>query len=379
MPVVKRATLLIAACLLAVATPALAQQGGAPKVTVAQPLETQVVDSSEFTGRFYAVQEVSIQAQVTGYLAQIDFVDGQLVNAGDQLFLIDPQIYQAAVAQARADVQAAKSRAELARLELDRGEQLVGSGALSQESVDTRRAAYESAAAEVASAQARLQSAQVDLAYTTIDAPISGRISATELDIGNLVQGGSSAQELTSIVSVDPVHFVFEMSEGEYLAYGDAFGASMQARSDSQDIPVRLRLLNEAGFSRQARIDFVDNAFEAGTGTIRIRAVVANPDRVLVPGLFGKLSLATSQPYQALLIPDRAILSDQANRIVMVVGADGKVAARPVQPGPMYRGLRVINSGLKAGDQVIVDGLLLARPGQEVTTEEITISLDDET
>ena len=374
---VKRAILLLAACLLTAPAPALAQQGGAPKVTVAQPLEAQVVDSSEFTGRFYAVESVSIQAQVTGYLAQIDFVDGQMVNAGDQLFLIDPQIYEAAVAQARADVLAAQSRANLARLELDRGEQLVGSGALSQESVDSRRAAYESAAAEVAAAQARLQSTQVDLSYTRITAPISGRISATALDIGNLVQGGSGAVALTSIVSVDPVHFVFEMSEGEYLAYSDAFGTSLQARADDHAIPTSLRLLNETAFDRQGEIDFVDNAFEASTGTIRIRAVVPNPDRTLVPGLFGKLRLATSQPYQALLIPDRAILSDQANRIVMVVGAEDKVEARPIEPGPLYRGLRVINSGLKPGDRVIVDGLLLARPGQAVTTEDTTVTFDD--
>ena len=182
---------------------------------------------------------------------------------------------------------------------------------------------------------------------------------------------------LTSIVSVDPVHFVFEMSEGEYLAYSDAFGTSLQARADDHAIPTSLRLLNETAFDRQGEIDFVDNAFEASTGTIRIRAVVPNPDRTLVPGLFGKLRLATSQPYQALLIPDRAILSDQANRIVMVVGAEDKVEARPIEPGSLYRGLRVINSGLKPGDRVIVDGLLLARPGQAVTTEDTTVTFDD--
>lgn len=369
----------LAVILAALATPVLAQEGNAPPppaVNVAVPLEAEVTDHATFTGRFRAIEQVTIQAHVSGYLSEIHFVDGQMVSAGDLLFVIDPQPFEAAIAQARANVANAQASAELAKLELERGEELVGSGAISRENVDTRQATYESAAAAVAAARAALTSAEVDLSYTRIIAPVTGRISAAEIDIGNLVTAGSSV--LTSIVSVDPIHFVFDVSEGDYLAYTEAFGTSLQATGELGEVPVTVSLMGENGAGRRGVIDFVDNAFDTATGTIRLRAVVDNSDGRLVPGLFGKLSMPSSRPYQALLIPDRAVMADQSNRMVMVVDKDDTVAPRTVELGPLFDGLRVVISGLKPGERIITDGLLLARPGQKVTPTEIPLSLDGE-
>ncbi len=348
-----------------------------PKVTVALPLESQVVDHAEFTGRFQAIESVTIQAQVTGYLSETHFIDGQMVAAGDLLFVIDPRPFEAAVASARANLQSARATADLANLELQRGQELVADGAVSQEAVDTRRANAQRANAAVTASQADLRLAELDLAYTQIVAPVSGRISSARIDIGNLVVGGAgSASELTSIVSVNPVHFTFDISESDYLAYGNAFGTSLQTSGDTGAIVVGVRLLDETDYTREGLVDVVDNAFDTGTGTIRVRALFSNADGGLVPGLFGRLRMPASRPYQALLIPDKAVLSDQANRIVMVVLPDNTVESRTVTLGTLYRGLRVILAGLKAGERVIVDGLLLARAGQKVTPEETTISLD---
>lgn len=363
-----RATTILAVWLLA-ATAAVAQDAPPPpKVTVVDPAEREVTDYSEFTGRFEAVESVTLQAQVTGYLSEIHFTDGQLVEQGDLLFVIDPRPFEAQVASARAAVQSARAAADLAQLELERGEQLVTSGAVSRETVDTRRAAERSTAAAVAAALAELQIAELDLAYTRITAPVSGRISATQIDIGNLVLGGTTV--LTSIVSVAPVYFTFDVSEGDYLRLIETYGSTLQRSGDAGTIPVSVKVLDDDDFRRNGVIDFVDNAFDSSTGTIRMRARFENADGGLLPGLFGRLRMATSTPYKALLIPDVAVMADQSNRMVMVVGADDTVATKTVKLGPLFEGLRVVSSGLEASDRVITQGQLSARPGQKVTPEE---------
>jgi len=366
--VIVRATTILVLCLLA-ATATVAQEAPPPpKVTVAKPVEREVTDFAEFTGRFEAVESVTMQAQVTGYLSEIHFTDGQLVEQGDLLFVIDPRPFEAVVASARAAVASAQANAELTQLELERGEQLVTSGAVSREAVDTRRANQKSAAAALTSARADLQSAELSLAYTRIAAPVAGRISATEIDIGNLVLGGTTV--LTSIVSVAPIYFTFDVSEGNYLKLVTAYGSELQRQDEAGSIRVSVKVLDDADFLRTGAIDFIDNAFDASTGTIRMRARFDNADGQLLPGLFGKLRMASSQPYRALLIPDTAVMADQSNRMVMTVGPDGTVAAKQVEIGPLDQGLRVVTSGLAPSDMVIIQGQLMAHPGQKVTPEE---------
>ena len=352
---------------------ALAQQQ-APAVTVAKPLQAQVVDYDEYTGRFEAVQQVDIQAQVSGYLDAIHFEDGQLVQKGDLLFEIDPRTYQADVDAAQARLESARSSLALAGLDLKRAQKLLPSGAATQETVDTRSATQEAAQAAVDAAAAALKTAKLNLGFTKITAPVSGRISSAKADVGNLIQGGSaSATVLTSIVSVDPVYFVFDLSESEFLRYVRVSGGDLRAAASAGTTEVAVRLLDETMFDRTGHIDFIDNNFNQGTGTIRMRAVFPNSDGLLIPGVFGRLRLPVSAPYQALLLPDRAILSDQDNKLVMVVGDDGVVKPQPVVLGDLFNGMRIVKSGIGPDDKVIIDGLLRAHPGAAVTPQEVTL------
>lgn len=367
-----RATTILVCCLFAASAVSAQEAPPPPKVTVVKPVEREITDFAEFTGRFEAVEAVTIQAQVTGYLSEIHFTDGQFVEQGDLLFVIDPRPFEAVVAYARAAVQSARANADLAALELERGEQLVSSGAVSRETVDTRRANQESAAGSLASARAELQSAELNLAYTRITAPISGRISATQIDTGNLVVDGTTV--LTSIVSVEPLYFSFDVSEGDYLRLVTAYGSALQRQDEADSIRVSVKVLADAEFLRNGTIDFIDNAFDTSTGTIRMRARFANADGTLLPGLFGKLRMISSQPYKALLVPDTAVMADQSNRMVMTVAADGTVTSKQVQVGPLHQGLRVVTSGLQADDVVITQGQLMVQPGQKVTPEEASAS-----
>ena len=340
------------------------QAPGAPPVTVATPLRQQVVDWDEFTGRFEAVEAVDVRARVGGYIQAVHFRDGQMVQRGQLLFTLDPRPAQAALAQARAQVAQAQSQLSLARANLARSESLLASQAVSQAEYDSNKAAVEAAEANLAAANAATRTAQLNLDYTRVTAPVSGRVSDRRVDPGNVVAGGSSAGDvLTTIVSGGPIHFVFDGSEAVALKY-------MREGGSNQGAPVRIRLQDEAQFSHTGRLDFSDNRIDTGSGVIRLRAVVPNADGFLRPGMFGRAQVAGAEAYDALLVPDTAISTDQARRTVYVVAQDGSVTPKAVQLGPVVQGLRVIKSGLAPTDRVIIAGLQrAAQPGAKVTPQ----------
>jgi RND family efflux transporter MFP subunit len=346
-----------------------AQAGpAAPQVSVAVPLAQKVMEWDDFVGRFEATQSVDVRARVGGYIQQVHFRDGQTVSRGQLLFTLDPRPAQAALAAARAQLAQAQAQLTLAESELARSEGLLASQAVSQAEVDTRRGALETGRAAVAVANANVRARQLDLEFTRVTAPASGRVSDRRVDAGNLVAGGSSAADiLTTIVSSSPIHFVFEGSEALLLKY------QRDARTGSA-APIQIRLQDEADFRWNGTLDFTDNAIDARSGTVRLRAVVANGDGFLRPGMFGRARLAGSNSYDALLVPDSAIVTDGARRVLYVVAQDGTVSARPVQLGPLAGNLRVIRSGVAPTDRVIVNGVMRARPGQKVTPENTTIT-----
>ena len=340
-----------------------------PSVTVALPLQKTIAEWDEYTGRFAAVETVEVRARVSGFIDSIHFKEGQVVEQGDLLFVIDPRPYRNAVEQARADVERAKAKLEIATLDVQRAAPLVRSQTLTEREFDTRRSTERDAAAQVASLEAALKQAELNLEWTEVRAPISGRISDKRVDAGNLITGGATgATLLTLIVSMDPIHFVFDGSEADFLHYLRLAAAG--ARPSSRDVqnPVSVRLADEAEYKHQGRMNFVDNALNSKTGTIRGRAVFDNKDGLLTPGFFGRLRLFGGQ-HEALLVPDSAIASDQSSKIVFTVAEDGTVGAKRVELGPIVDGLRVIRSGLAPTDRIVIDGLQRARPGQKVTAE----------
>lgn len=340
----------------------------APAVSVAVPLVQQVVDWDDFVGRFEATQTVDVRARVGGYVQQVHFRDGQYVRRGQLLFSLDPRPAQAALAAARAQLAQAQAQVDLARTELARSEALFASQAVSQAEVDQRRGAVLTAEAAIAGAQANVRARQLDLEFTRVTAPVSGTVSDRRIDAGNLVAGGSSAGDvLTTIVSAAPIYFVFEGSEALLLKY------QRDARNGAA-APVRIRLQDEGEYRWSGTLDFTDNALDPASGTIRLRAVVANSDGFLKPGLFGHARVAGGTPYQAMLVPDAAIGTDQARKVVYVVAADGSVTPRPVVLGPLADGLRVIRSGIAPTDRVIVNGLQRVMPGQKVNPTVVRIT-----
>ncbi|MFA4893593.1 efflux RND transporter periplasmic adaptor subunit [Brevundimonas sp.] len=337
-----------------------AQAPPAPAVTVAVPLVRAVQDWDEFTGRFEATQSVEVRARVGGYISGVHFRDGDYVRRGQLLFTLDPRPAQAALASARAQLSQAQAQLALARSELTRSETLLESQAVSQAEVDTRRGALQTAQAAIAAANANVRARQLDLEFTRVTAPISGRVSDRRVDAGNLVAGGSSAADvLTTVVSSAPIHFVFDGSEAILLKY------QRQARTGAA--PIQVRLQDEADFNRAGTLDFTDNAVDTASGVIRLRALIPNADGFLKPGMFGQARLAGAGTYNAMLVPDAAVATDQARRIVYVVAADGSVAPKPVQLGPLVDGLRVVRSGLAATDRVIINGVQrIQQPGMKV-------------
>jgi RND family efflux transporter MFP subunit len=339
-----------------------------PVVKVLQPEQREVIDYQEFTGRFEAVQSVELRARVPGYLDAIHFRDGQLVKKGDLLFEIDPRPYRAALARAKAELSRSESQLSLSDVELKRGENLLGGQAISAEEVDTRRARFQEANANVAAAKAAVQTAELDLQYASIRAPVDGRISSRNIDVGNLIATNDMGQPLTTLVSLNPLHFVFDVSEGEYLRYIRLAGGEAALNGDS-GIVAKIKLLDEDNFTHEGTVDFVDNRLDQNTATLRMRVLVDNEDEILRPGLFGRVQMAFAPPYEALLIPDKAVLSDQTAKIVMIVNDEGIVEVRPVETGPLQDDLRVINTGLQGDERVIVEGLLRARPSSEVDAQ----------
>lgn len=355
------------------------QSSGPPAVDVATPLQREIVDRDVHTGRFEAVRRVEIRARVSGYLQEIAFRDGAVVGEGDLLFRIDPRTFEAAVARAKAQVQAAEATLELARIELSRATRLAERNVGTEQEVDRTQATVSEASAQLEVARAELRAAELDLEFTEIRAPIAGRMSASALDTGNLVTAGTtSGVPLSTVVSTDPIHFVFTVSEADFLRYSRVFETVANLELDTYSIEVAIRLMDEEDFVHTGKLNFVDIGLDPNSGTSTVRAVVDNPDGLLVPGLFGRVRMPGSLPYEALLIPDSAILSDQSNKIVMTVGEDGTVSPRRVTLGGMHGGLRVIRDGLAAGDRVVVNGVLRARPGQKVTPEPVELSLEGE-
>jgi len=364
---------LLAACDQPASDSAAAAPPALP-VDVARPVVKEVTEWDFYTGRFEAIEYVDVRARVSGYLRDVHFRDGQTVNKGDLLFSIDPRPFEAALAGARAEVARAEAEVELADLSLRRAERLLQSSAGSRERVENRRADKLTAEAELAGAIAAEREAALELEFTRITSPITGRISDRRVDVGNLISGGSTqTATLATIVSLDPIYFVFDASEADYLKYARLSRTGDRPSSRDAANPVFVRLIDESGWDRQGQMDFVDNAFDPGSGTIRGRAIFDNPDLVLTPGLFGRMRLIGSGAYTAVLLPDEAILSDQSRKIVLTVDGDGTVAVRPVVLGPVIDGLRVIRSGLDAGDNVIVRGVQRARPGRKVVPQQVAI------
>jgi RND family efflux transporter MFP subunit len=338
-----------------------------PSVTVSPPLQRRVATWSGFTGQFSAVDYVELRAQVSGYLTEIHFTDGQIVHQGDLLFVIDPRPFQIALQQAQAQYSTAVASLALARKELSRTTDLHRSDFASGELLDQR--VQQQAAGEAALEQARaaVASAELNLEFTRITAPVSGKISSHRVSIGNLVLGGTAAGTptlLTTIVSLDPIHLDFDMSENDFLLYQRYLHGTAGV-----DHTVQADLSDEAGFARRGTLDFLDNQLDRSSGTIRARATFPNPDFLIAPGQFARLRLPTSPETPVLLIPEDALATDQSRKLVMTVAADGSVVPKPVELGPLSDGLRVISSGLAPTDQVIINGLMRARPGSKVTPQ----------
>ena len=345
-----------------------------PPVTVARPLQKKITEWDEYTGRFTAVNTVEIRARVSGYIDSIHFKDGQAVKQGDLLLVIDPRPYRLAVEQAKADVERANAKLEIASLDVQRATPSIQNQTLTGREFDTRKSAQRDATGQVASAEATLKQAALNLEWTEVRAPISGRISDRRVDPGNLVTGGSTgATLLTVIVSEDPIHFIFDGSEADFIHYLRLAAAGTRPSSRDVQNPVSVRLADETDYQHEGRMDFVDNAVNPKTGTIRGRAIFDNKDGLLTPGFFGRLRLFGGE-HDALLIPDTAIASDQSRKIVFTVADDGTVGTKLVELGPIVDGLRVIRSGLAPTDRIVIDGLQRARPGQKVKPEDGTIA-----
>jgi membrane fusion protein, multidrug efflux system len=344
-----------------------------PPVTVARPLQKTITEWDEYTGRFVAVEHVEIRARVSGFIDAVHFNEGQLVKQGDILFVIDQRPYKLAVEQAQADLERAKAKLQIASLDVQRAAPLVRNQTVTEREFDSRRATERDAAGQVSAAEAALKQAELNLEWTEVRAPITGRISDRRVDPGNLITGGpSGATLLTVIVSIDPIHFVFDGSEADFLRYLRLSKAGSRPSSRDVQNPVAVRLVDETEFKHEGRMNFVDNVLNTRTGTIRGRAVFDNKDGLLTPGFFGRLRLFGGES-NALLIPDSAIASDQSRKIVFTVADDGTVGTKLIELGPIVDGLRVIRSGLAANDRIVIDGLQRARPGQKVKPEDGTI------
>lgn len=364
-------------CLGLAPVAALAQQ--APPVDVAKPLVRAIVEYDVYTGRFEAVDRVEIRSRVSGYLEKVAFADGEIVPEGSLLFVIDQRTFQAEIARAEATVAAAEAQRELARIELIRATTLAERNVGTTQDVDRAKATMSGADAQLAIAEAELRQARLNLDFTEIRAPITGQMSNRKIDPGNLVVGGSNGASLLSIiVSIDPVHFVFTASEADFLRYTRLSGSGARLAGLSTPYRVDVRLMDEDTFDHQGTLDFVDNQIDPNSGTIVARAKLANPDRFFVPGTFGRIRLPGSGQFDALLIPDEAVIADQARKIVMVVDAEGTVSPRPVTLGALHKGLRVVKEGLSPDDRVVVNGIQRARPGAKVTAQEITLTLEGE-
>jgi RND family efflux transporter MFP subunit len=365
-PLILLLTVALSAC--SEKPPQQAAAAAAPPVTVAPPVKRTVTDWDEFTGRFEAVEEVQVRARVGGFVTNVEFRDGAMVKTGDLLYVIDSRPFEAVADQADGQLSDARAKAELAKRELDRGLTLNQSQAVSDSIVDQRRQALQAARAAEMQAEGLLKAAQLNIEFTHVLAPITGRVSRHLVSVGNLVQGDTGASTLlTTIVSLDPIYIYFDMDEATYLKNNRLYFEGKRPSSRETPNPVQVTLSGETKPSREGKMDFLDNRLDLSTGTLRSRALIPNKDLSILPGQFGRVRLIGSAPYEALLLPDTAIATDQSRKIVFVVKDDNTVEAKPVVLGPLDEGLRVIREGLKAEDRVIVDGLQRARVGAKVS------------
>lgn len=366
--------LAIAACDQAPSGPGAPQ--AAPAVTVARPIVRPVIEWDEYSGRFDAVNQVAVRSRVTGHLASVHFKDGQMVDPGQLLFVIDPRPFQIALDRALADVDNATAVLELANVELGRAQQLLKSDNVARATFDLRRQEKAAAEAQLAIARAEVERARLDLAYARIHAPIPGRASDRQVDPGNLITAGTDTGTiLTTIVSLDPIHFHFSISEADYIRYQRLGAPGFRRSSSERATAVQVQVGDETSWERVGYLDFVDNVLDPSTGTMRGRAVFPNPDLTLTPGQFGRIRLAGSESYEAIQIPETAVITDQSNKVVLVVGADNTIEVRPVQLGPVVDGLRIVREGLGPEEWIVINGLLRARPNAPVTPERGVIAL----
>jgi len=352
------------------------KQGGAPPppaVTVATPIKRTVTDFDEYVGRFTAINSVEVRARVSGYLDGVHFKDGQIVKQGDLLFTIDKRPFQNTLEQARANLAQAKSNLAFTQSDYTRGQQLVRDKTITDQTFEQRVQAYHNAQASVSNNEAAVRQAELDIEFTELRAPVNGRIGDRRVSPGNLVTGGTAGNTtlLATIVSTDPIYFEFTFDEASFLRYERMSKTGNDIASRGAGVQVALKLIDEDKFVHQGRMDFVDNVIDRSTGTIRGRAVFANSNNLFTPGMFARVRVPGSPPYEALLVPDAAIGTEQTRKFVLTVNADNTVVPKYVTLGQTTGdNLRVIKSGLNPDDRVIVNGLMRARPGQKVTPQE---------
>lgn len=343
-------------------------------VTVATPLVQPVEAWREFSGRFEATEVVEIRSRVSGYLTKVNFTEGAIVKKGDPLYVIDSRPFEATLRQRQADKTVASSQVSSTQNDYKRAQELFKTGDVAQALLDNRRAAAESAQAAVAAAQAAVDAAALDVTYTRITAPITGRISSNMVATGNLINAGQDV--LTTIVSIDPIYFYFDVDEQTFLAYTRAMAAKGTGGGSegAVGLPVSVALMDEKDYTHAGVMDFIDNQLNQGTGTMRGRAVLQNPAMFFTPGMFGRVRIRTGMVDSGILIPDSAIMVDQSRRLVFVVGANNIVESRTVETGALDKGLRVITKGLDGSELIVVNGLQRAHEGAPVTPEKTTIT-----
>jgi multidrug efflux system membrane fusion protein len=342
----------------------------APQVVVSKPLMRELDEKLGFLGQFSAVDQVELRAQVGGILTEIHFKDGDIVQKGDLLFVIDPVPYEIRLAQATAQLESATARLDLANRELTRAQDLKRSDAGTAQNVDQRTSDQRAAQAAIDDAKAQIRDAKFDLDHCRITAPFTGRIGTHLVSVGNLIAGSRAATSpttlLATLVSVDPVYLNFDMSESDYLAFSRERAKQKGVLADK----VEIALGDETEFARQGTLDFIDNVLDRSSGTLHARATVPNPDYLLTPGVFARVRLVLGAPVAVLLVPDAAVLPDQSEHIVLTVAPDGTVAPKQVQIGDIRGGLRVIRSGLAPTDKVIIEGIPYAAPGSKVAPQD---------
>ncbi len=371
----KVASALVLACFIA-SCGERQQQGGAPPpptVTVSKPVKRTVFDYDEYVGRFTAINSVEVRARVSGYLDKLHFKDGQLVKQGDLLFTIDKRPFQNTLDQARANLVQAQSNLAYTEADYTRGQQLVRDKTITDQTFEQRAQAFRNAKASVSANEAAVRQAELDLEFTELRAPVDGRIGDRRVSPGNLVTGGTSGNTtlLATIVSTDPIYFEFTFDEASYLRYERlAKNGGQDVASRNASVQVALKLIDERDFDHEGRMDFVDNVIDRSSGTIRGRALVANPSGLFTPGMFARARVPASAPFEALVVPDAAIGTEQVRKFVFVVDADNTVRQRYVTLGNVVDGLRVVKNVLTADDRVIVNGLMRARAGAKVTPQE---------